>query len=93
MAFNDPVRPEPNAQISPSSLQVADDVYPITPDDDTDLPVPIRAIRADGGGEITAVTGAGNERTFKIADGETRYIHIVRVLDTGTTATDIEGMT
>ena len=70
----------------------ASDVFPITPDDDTDLAVATRAIRADTGGNVVLVAMAGPERTCRFADGETRAIRATRIKATGTTATGLEGM-
>jgi len=70
----------------------ASDVFPITPDDDTDLAVATRAIRADTGGDVVLVAMAGPERTCRFADGETRAIRATRIKATGTTATGLEGM-
>jgi hypothetical protein len=70
----------------------ATDVFLITPDDDTDLAVTTRAIRANTGGDVVLVTLEGNERTCKFADGETRAIRATRIKATGTTATGLEGM-
>ena len=70
----------------------ASDVFPITPDDNTDLGMATRAIRAAGAGDVVLVTVAGNERTCRFADGETRAIRATRVKATGTTATTLEGM-
>jgi hypothetical protein len=70
----------------------ASDVFPITPDDDQDLAVATRAIRADTGGVVVLVAMAGPERTCRFADGETRAIRAKRIKATGTTATGLEGM-
>jgi hypothetical protein len=70
----------------------ASDVFPITPDDDTDLAVATRAIRAETGGNVVLVAMAGPERTCRFADGETRAIRATRIKATGTTATGLEGM-
>ena len=70
----------------------ASDVFPITPDDNTDLAVATRAIRADTGGDVVLVAMAGPERTCRFADGETRAIRATRIKATGTTAADLEGM-
>lgn len=70
----------------------ASDVFPITPDDDVDLAVATRAIRANSGGDVVLVAMAGPERTCKFADGETRAIRATRIKATGTTATGLEGM-
>jgi hypothetical protein len=70
----------------------ASDVFPITPDDDQDLAVATRAIRANTGGVVVLVAMAGPERTCRFADGETRAIRATRIKATGTTATGLEGM-
>jgi hypothetical protein len=70
----------------------ASDVFPIIPDDVTDLAVATRAIRANAAGDVVLVTMEGNERTAKFADGETRAIRATRIKATGTTATGLEGM-
>lgn len=70
----------------------ASDVFPITPDDASDLAVATRAIRADTGGDVVLVTMSGNERTCRFSDGETRPIRATRVKATGTTASGLEGM-
>lgn len=70
----------------------ASDVFPITPNDSSDLSTPTRAIRANSGGNVVLVTIAGHQRTCTFAPGETRAIRATRVLATGTTATGLEGM-
>ena len=80
------------ATYSPGLDSPATDVFPITPDDDTDLAVATRAIRADTGGDVVLVTLEGNERTCKFADGETRAIRATRIKATGTMAAGLEGM-
>ena len=80
------------AAYSPGLDSPATDVFPITPDDDTDLAVTTRAIRADTGGDVVLVTLEGNQRTCKFADGETRAIRATRIKATGTTAAGLEGM-
>ena len=70
----------------------ASDVFPITPNDASNLAMATRAIRANGAGDVVLVTVAGNERTCKFAAGETRPIRATRVKATGTTATGLEGM-
>ena len=70
----------------------ASDVFPITPDDDADLAVATRAIRAETGGDVVLIAMAGPERTCKFGDGETRAIRATRIKATGTTATGLEGM-
>lgn len=70
----------------------ASDVFPIVPNDGTDLAVATRAIRATIGGDVVLVSMSGNQRTCKFADGETRAIRATRVKAMGTTATGLEGM-
>jgi hypothetical protein len=67
-------------------------VFAITPDDDNDLAIHTRAIRANTAGDVVLVTAGGSEVTCKFAAGETRPIRAVRVLATDTTATGLEGM-
>ena len=71
--------------------EAAWDVIPITPSDTVDLPLPIRAIRATGAGNIAIVTPSGNVRTCAFAALETRQIRATRINSTNTTATGIEG--
>ena len=80
------------AAYSSSLDSPASDVFPITPNDVTDLAVTTRAIRANTGGDVMLVTLEGNERACKFADGETRAIRATRIKATGTTATGLEGM-
>lgn len=74
------------------SVFVPQDAYPITPDNDVNLPRRIRGIRAAGAGNVVCITGSGQQRTLAFLAGETRYIAISRVLATGTTATGLEGL-
>jgi hypothetical protein len=71
------------------------DIIPITPDDAADLPVLLRALRANTAGTIkvtmVGVDGAGVQRTLNFLAGETRVGQFIRVWDTGTTAGGIEG--
>jgi len=78
--------------LSPGLTSPGSDVFPITPDDDNDLTKVTRAIRAGTGGDIVAVMLSGNTRTLKFADGETRAVRVRRVLVSGTTAGDMEGI-
>lgn len=69
------------------------DLVPATKSNTTDLEVPGRAIRcrSDGtGGALKIRTNAGEERTTYIAPGETLYVAVIRVFDTGTAATNLE---
>jgi len=67
--------------------------------DDEDLPLPVRAIRVGADGDVTVKMAAnpaqpvldGNEITYTAVAGELLRGPIVRVLSTGTTATDLVG--
>jgi hypothetical protein len=71
------------------------DIVPITPDDDNDLALAVRALRANTGGTIkVTMFGVGAtpvDRTLNFLAGETRVGQFVRVWATGTTADGIEG--
>jgi hypothetical protein len=78
-----------------------DDVYSVSPNDSTDLPTAARGIRCAGAGVVIVNTrggssinapASGNPRTMNFAAGETRYVRIIRVLSTNTTATGIEAI-
>jgi len=84
--------PDPVDFAGRKSLWVSPDCFPITPDDDADLPTPVRAIRAGTGGDVTVETSTGQTRVMAFLDGETRYVAINKVFATGTTASDLEGM-
>jgi hypothetical protein len=70
--------------------------FPITPDDDTDIQhegrviIP-RAIRVGGAGNVVIRDGAGTDVTYTCVAGEVLTFRPVRVLATGTTATNIVG--
>lgn len=51
-----------------------------------------RAIRVTGGGNVVVKTLRGDNRTLSFYDGETRPIYVLKVYQTGTTATGIEGL-
>ena len=66
--------------------------FPITPDDDNDLPEgKAYGIRVLVGGDVTYVGEDGNEDTVTLSDGERWPVVIKRVLDAGTDATTITG--
>lgn len=67
----------------------ADDIFDIVLD--VDFPYVTRAIRAETAGNVILITKAGNQRTARFKDGETRPIRAVKALS-GTTATGLEGM-
>lgn len=66
--------------------------FEITPDDDNDLAIYTRAIRASGAGNIKITGVDGNTWIAAFLAGETRPIRAKRVWDEDTTATGIEGM-
>lgn len=73
----------------------ATDLVPITPDDNTDLPSPSRAIRCrpDGtAGNLRITTADGFQRDTYINAGERLDVQCKRVHSTGTTATLLENM-
>lgn len=71
----------------------AEDVFPITPSDASDLAVVTRAIRAQTAGTVRCVMVSGQTRDLQFLAGETRPVRVVRVLSTGTTAgMGLEGM-
>lgn len=73
-------------------LGIAEDCYPITPNDNAKLATPIRALRAANAGYVRVDTASGTDRVLAFLAGETRYISIIKVYATGTTATVLEGM-
>lgn len=77
-------------QLNGGPLQTGLDLVPVTPSDDDDLPVGGRAIRVQTGGTIHFISGANQERTTTVADGETLLVQVNKIFATGTTATDIE---
>lgn len=72
------------------SLYVPTDWVPITPGASA-LAKPVRALRANTDGTITATTGAGNSRVMNFLAGETRYGAFTHV--TAATCSGIEGAT
>ncbi|MBY5974948.1 hypothetical protein KUV28_21525 [Ferrimonas balearica] len=81
---------DPFANTSPGmtdSGRYHDDVMP---DDDTDLPVIPRALYVGTGGDIVIRDAAGRDRVRKnVAAGTEIAFRGVRVMATGTTASDI----
>lgn len=68
------------------------DMFPITPDDETDLPAPADALYIGTAGEITVITLAGETRTIPVYDYSLLPVGVSRVLETGTTAEQIFGI-
>jgi len=71
-----------------TSLFVPVDWVPLTPGVDA-LTHPIRAIRANGGGNVTVTTASGESRVMAFSDGETRMIAATHI--TAATASGLEG--
>ena len=85
---------DPFSAYAPEATNPADDAFPNTPSDTTDLPVMTRALRVSltgTGGTVRVVTRAGATRDLPIAAGEQWDVRVSRVLATGTTATGIWG--
>lgn len=70
----------------------ADFGFEITPSDSEDLPLVTRSVYAAGGGVIKWHNAGGAEQHTTVGDGERVPIKARRILDTGTTATGIEGL-
>lgn len=69
------------------------DLVPVSPDDDNDLATEARAIRCRGdgaAGTLRITTTADAVRNTYIAAGEVLTVGVVRVHNTGTTATGLE---
>ena len=80
-----------NFSTNPASPSV--DQIEITPNDSTDLVLPIRAIYVGGGGTLRITNAAGNIRNFTgLVAGMIYPFAARRVHATGTTATGIVGL-
>lgn len=69
--------------------------FPITPDDDANVPsFPIDAFYVGGGdGSMVAIDETGKEVTYAgLLTGHVYQFALVRILDTGTGATNIVGL-
>lgn len=69
----------------------ADQHFAITPNDSADLAVIPRAIRVGGSGDIVLRDKGGVDVTYPAVAGEVLIFRAVRVLATGTTATNLVG--
>lgn len=69
----------------------ADDYFPVTPDDGTDLPVDTREIIIASGGTIVLTKLDGTDVTLTLPAGRFAF-RVRRVKATGTTATGITGV-
>lgn len=65
--------------------------YPITPDDNANLPRRYRQIKATGAGNVAAVQENGPDVTMPFAAGETMDWRPLRIKSTDTTATGLFG--
>jgi hypothetical protein len=66
--------------------------FPITPNDNADLPNDTRQVRVTGsGGALAAIWKDGQTRTTPVQAGDILDWRLVRVLATGTTATGLWG--
>lgn len=73
-----------------SATMSARDCLPITPSNDTDFKVEARAIFIGVGGDIRIRTQSGNTVTFKnLVSGYILPVQVVRVYQTGTTASEL----
>lgn len=68
------------------------DIVPVDPSDTVDLVDMSRAIRASGAGTIRVTTYRGQVRNTYLAAGELLPLCVIRIHDTGTTATGIEAL-
>ncbi len=85
---------DPFSTHAPAATNPADDAFPITPSDTTDLSVMVRALRIAStgtGGIVRVTTRSGTVRDLPIAAGEQWEVRVSRVWTTGTTATGIWG--
>jgi hypothetical protein len=69
----------------------ADRHFPILPDDLTDLGIVPRALRFGSAGTVVLRDETGQDIAYAVSAGEVLTFRPVRVLATGTTATDIVG--
>ncbi|MEO0879232.1 MAG: hypothetical protein AAFY22_05905 [Pseudomonadota bacterium] len=75
----------PDTLTSPASSAVA-----VTPSDSVNLLQVSRALYVGTGGDVAVEMRSGATVTFKnVADGQSLALRVVKVLDTGTSASDI----
>ena len=79
------------ATYSPSLEGPADYHFGIVPSDTQDLPIRPRAIRIGGEGIVVLRDKAGVDVSYAVVAGEALPVRCIRVLATGTTATNIVG--
>lgn len=81
---------EPN--YSPSASSPADYGFQITPNDNEDLSMVTRSVRAGGAGVIKWVNMGGLEQHTTVSANERVPMRARRILATGTTASDLEAL-
>lgn len=69
----------------------ADRHFAIQPDDSADLAIMPRAVRIGGAGTLAMRDRGGNDVTYMVTAGEVLVFRPLRILASGTTATDIVG--
>lgn len=71
----------------------AQGAFSVTPNDATDLTMVTRALYIGGAGDVAVTMKGGGEVTFSgLAAGQFMPVRVVRVKDTGTTASNILGL-
>lgn len=71
----------------------AQDAFSVSPNDATDLQEVTRALYIGSTGDVAVIMKGGGEVTyFGLAAGQLMPVRVVRVKDTGTTATNILGL-
>lgn len=76
-----------------SGTYCASGMVAITPNNSTDLPIPVRGLYVGVGGDVACAGVEGGDVILKnVASGQVLPIQIVRVKVTGTTATDLIGL-
>lgn len=76
------------------TISSANDCFPVTPNDDEDLAVPLRGIAFGTAGALRITTPKGNVQTIPsgvLSAGLIHPVMAVRIHATGTTAGDIWG--
>jgi hypothetical protein len=79
------------AQGSSTRAYIADDCFPITPNDGADLAVTVRGLIVATAGAVKITNAAGNTVTLTLPAGQFS-LGIKRVWSSGTTATGLTGL-
>jgi len=74
-----------------NSTLPADDFYAVTPDDNTDLPIPTRAVTLAVGGTLKVHKLSGAVETLTLPAGQ-HSLRVRRICAAGTTATGITAL-